>query len=232
LGFGYYVFLPKFLQFNQSTPSTTNQVVKTIPTTQPTPKPQPVQQFIHSPLLKGRTIENDLTLFSLDIISVKGSLFDLLLQNQVSTSTESILEISWKYNNQFITADQMLSILKPDLSQNDAKNLFDKDFWTFVYNNKFGNWPLYVFKLNPGIQPATALQQFSGLEKGQPLTNFYLKDPGTFKSFSDTSIGSWKLRTAIPINGAAFTYGSLGNFVILSTSLDAVKYFAVAAGLL
>ncbi len=104
---------------------------------------------------------------------------------------------------------------------------FENDFTALLYYDAAGVWPLYIAKLKPGAAPEMVKAGFRGAENTLDLANFYINSPGSFTSFKDGKVDIYPTRyNSASGPGAAFNYGMLGNYLVISTNYSALKNLA------
>lgn len=148
------------------------------------------------------------------------------LSNLISSvnSTSTFFEIAIKVDNQPMTAAQFSELLGSIIDINFLNENFNPDFTAFVYKDKNGFWPGYVFKLLPNKnwlflkdQPAII-----NIERSDKLNLLFLSPPGSESSrgFEDETILNQPFRVLNYKNqGAKFIYGwVVGGYFVLSTS--------------
>lgn len=117
-----------------------------------------------------------------------------------------------------------LSAIAPATSALGATDWFEADFTALLYYDATGVWPIYVAKLKAGVDSEAVKSGFRTLENIMELPNFYLAPPGTFSAFKDGKAGNYSTRYSVGTQiGAAFNYGVLGNYLIVSTNYNGLK---------
>lgn len=125
-------------------------------------------------------------------------------------------------NGQVPFADYLAAVL-PAASALD-RNWFQEDFTAVLYYDATGVWPVYVGKLMTKVDPSRVMGEMQILEPIMEFSNLYLTPPGTFSTFKTGKAGNYSTRYAVGTQmGAAFNYGVLGNYLILSTNYNGLK---------
>ena len=121
---------------------------------------------------------------------------------------------------------RVTALLVPELSEATLKNSFEDDFTMALYFDAAGAWPVYIAKLRAGTNLLDAQAALAGFEGSPNLANLYTTDPGAkgAETFKDGSVGGKPTRY-LPFvkQGASLNYGWFDNFLMISTSYDAVK---------
>lgn len=140
-------------------------------------------------------------------------------------------------NERYLSTDLLNTVL-PDIfaemgPTDEFPSQMEQDFTAFVYYDKDGVWPGYVFKLK-ATAVVTPKETVARIEKSPNLNNFYLVTPGVPKAttFKDgTPIKDNPVRY-LPYSkaGASFNYAWLGNNLVLSTSFGGFKEAAKLLG--
>ena len=100
----------------------------------------------------------------------------------------------------------------------------ENDFTALLYYDPAGVWPVYIAKLKTGVTPGVVMTGFQAAEGVLDLASFYVSSPGAFTSFKDGKVNSYSTRYNVASGaGAAFNYGVMGNYLIISTNYNALK---------
>ncbi|MCL4405418.1 MAG: hypothetical protein M1361_02650 [Patescibacteria group bacterium] len=183
------------------------------------------QSFLKSPASASTTVtlSTPLSLAALqaDIASstassaAAGTFEELVFVNAASLSTTSSTPVS---------AQSVLGTILPNAAQSFLASTFDQDVTGFVYYNKSGAWPGYIFKLTSGANLATATSTLDPvIEASAP--SFFQSSPGTASgSFSNGSLpDSTPVRyLAFSKKGAALEYGWFKGYLVVSTSYQGI----------
>ncbi len=100
---------------------------------------------------------------------------------------------------------------------------FEDDFTAFLYTDTNGVWPGYILRVKAGVNLDEVKTNASVIE-GSDLSRLYLAAPGTFAPFKSGTVSGKATRYAIGSQpGAAFNYGVIGNYLMISTSYNGLK---------
>lgn len=102
---------------------------------------------------------------------------------------------------------------------------FEPNITAFVYRDKKGSWPGYVFKLLPNKSSKTLTPEVQLLERSSTLTSLFLESPGSsrglFKDGTQLNIPTREQEYTMP--GATIGYGWQDRYFVISTSVDGLK---------
>ncbi|MBI5732387.1 hypothetical protein HY967_00295 [Candidatus Jorgensenbacteria bacterium] len=193
------------------------------PTPNPTPTPTPEPPITHSSLFKtAPDLTEEISVASLSLNDLKSNL-DL-----TPTDVPTIKEIALKdANNNPLTLNSLLQIVLPNVFNEEAFTLFDRDVTFFVYTNEKGAWPGFIAATE--IQSLPVLQEFqtkigSLIEGSSAISTLFLVDPGSASSWKSGKTGGTTNRyLSYSMTGAALNYGWSGSDLIVTTSYDAFK---------
>ncbi len=121
--------------------------------------------------------------------------------------------------------DTYMGALLPEAATNGLAGVltagFDPVFSAYLFYDDRGAWPGYVAKINPAAQidAATLASRMQAIETSS-YKNFFLADPGTAAAFRtgqarDKYIDRF---AAFGADGALFSYGIFGDYLIINTS--------------
>lgn len=198
----------------------------------------PPVNFFHQSFFRKRADKIlDLTLQKGPASSVAGlqtynqKLANLLAPiNLAANASSTFLEINTQYvDGTPVSASELMSLAGMILDPSFLLANFSPDFTGFVYKDRQGAWPGYIFKLATGKnwlflkdEPAMAI-----LEKSNKLESLFLSSPGNEDSmgFKDDSIASQSFRILhYRTPGAAFAYGWFnGGYLVFSSSRDGLE---------
>jgi hypothetical protein len=122
------------------------------------------------------------------------------------------------------TAQDVLGALLPSASQDFLNSTFAQDVTGFAYYNANGVWPGYIFKLNTGVDLASATSTLNPIIEANPNA-FFQASPGALSgSFSDGSLpdGMSVRYGAFSKKGAALEYGWFKGYLVVSTSYQGI----------
>lgn len=135
-------------------------------------------------------------------------------------------------NNQQVPFPDFLAAISPVTSALADGGYFEKDFTALLYYDASGVWPVYVAKMKAGTVGSELAANFQSLEGVLDVANFYLAPPGSFSQFKDGKVGSQMTRYAVGTQaGAAFNYGALGEYFVISTNYNGLKNLMSLIGL-
>lgn len=103
---------------------------------------------------------------------------------------------------------------------------FNSDFTFFLYKDKAGVWPGYVFQLALNKSPILLQQDLRKIETAPNLKNLFLNDPGfPASAFQDSLISGQPVRIAnFSDKKSVLAYGWFFNkYLIVSTSIEGLK---------
>lgn len=150
--------------------------------------------------------------------------------NQLAEGQFKEIKISEK--NDQIPFATFLAAISPVTSALGDAGYFEKDFTALLFYDANGAWPVYVAKLKPGTNSTDLLANLKNLEGVLDLSNFYLSSPGSFSVFKDGKVGSYSTRYAVGVQpGAAFNYGVLSDYLVISTNYNGLKTLLPFLGL-
>lgn len=220
----YFYILPMFVSKPAATPA---PVVQT-PAPTPTPAPIPVgltqhQSFFTSPASLLASVSLDLSL-----VTVQGAVASASSDTQPAGTFK---EISFTVGGKPWTAQEFLGFALPSLTKDFLSSAFEQDFTTFVYYNKNGAWPGYIFKLKPGADAVVANTTLNPAIEVSPAVFFQTSPGAALKAvFSDGALPDGKVVrfATFAKKGAALEYSWFGNYLTVSTSyqglIEAVKH--------
>ncbi len=116
--------------------------------------------------------------------------------------------------------------LAPQIFTSAITGLFQEDITYAVYTDSKGSWPVYVLRLNPDTDVASAKQKFSSIEQASAsvLGNLYLSSPGGGSTWKDGQVlGTAGRYLAFTQSGASLNYVWTDNFLVLGTSYTATQ---------
>ncbi|MDP3725490.1 MAG: hypothetical protein Q8R20_03420 [Nanoarchaeota archaeon] len=116
--------------------------------------------------------------------------------------------------------------LLPQFFTEDVSGLFEEDFTYAVYTDTKGSWPVYVFRVSPSRDIASAKSKFAMIEKESAgtLGNLYLSSPGGTGTWKDGQIlGTPGRYVTFTQAGASLNYLWLENFLVVGTSYAATQ---------
>jgi hypothetical protein len=130
-------------------------------------------------------------------------------------------EITFSLSGNVLESQAFLGAVLPEMDKLVIDN-FEKDFTGFVYYDKNGVWPGYVYRLKQDAKIDDVKLAIKAIEKLPSLTNFYLVSPGKPKAgeFKDGAlINNNPVRYfAYSLPGASLNYGWIGSNLLISTS--------------
>ncbi len=130
-------------------------------------------------------------------------------------------EITFSLSGSVLESQVFLGIVLPEMDKLTLDN-FEKDFTGFLYYDKNGAWPGYVFRLKQDAKIDEVKVAIKAFEKLPSLANLYLVSPGKPKAgeFKDGAlINNNPIRYfAYSLPGASLNYGWIGNDLVVSTS--------------
>ncbi len=175
---------------------------------------------------------------ALSVISVldKPTLASLTTSVQALTASSeaagSLKELMLAGPN-FMTSD-LLTLMLPDVDATTTADNLRRDFTSFVYYDKDGVWPGYVFELKETAATSTKATLSADVEKSKNLANFYLTTPGAAKASVFKDGAPIKNNTVRYLSytkaGSSFNYAWLGNDLVISTSFNGFKEAAKLMG--
>ncbi len=225
----YFYVLPIFTAKTTPTPAPVVQA----PTPTPTPVPAPVptgltqhQTFFTAPASPSASVSLDLSL-----VSVQAAIA------AVSSDTQPVgtfKEINFAVGGKPWTAQDFLGFVLPSLTKDFVSNTFEQDFTSYVYYDKNGAWPGYVFKLKSGVDATAAKATADPVIEASPAV-FFQTSPGAQSktAFSDGALPDGKAVRFVTFSkkGAALEYSWFGSYLTVSTSyqglIEAVKHLGV-----
>lgn len=102
---------------------------------------------------------------------------------------------------------------------------FEPNITAFVYRDKRGSWPGYVFRLLPTKSAKTLTPEVQLLERSSTLTSLFLESPGApsglFKDSTQLGLPTREQEYSTP--GAVIGYGWQDKYFVISTSVDGLK---------
>lgn len=201
------------------------------PTPPPAPEPTP-PPFTHASLLPASAGVEAVNL------ALTGNLLDGLKTNIISSfgaavAVPAFKEITLTLDNATVDAYAFLAPFFASITNADAlaRQGFGQDFTGFIYKDKDGIWPGYVFEMqsaDAAAEPNATL--INGIESSAAM--FYVSDPGAQKSdFKDgakvTANFVWVKYKPYTMTGASFNIGQAvaggKNYLIFSTSYQGMK---------
>ena len=223
----YFFILPMFMP--AAVPPVTQPITTTPITTTPVTTTPVVtgltehQTFFTVPASLTVPVSLDLSLASVQAAIVSSS-SDI-------QPTGTFKEISLTSAGKPFTAQDFLGLALSGLPKDFTTSTFEQDFTSFVYYDKNGAWPGYVFKLKSGVDPANAKATVQPIIEASPAT-FFQTNPGTSSktTFSDGTLPDGKTVRFVSFSkkGAALEYSWFGNYLTISTSyqglIEAVKH--------
>ena len=209
---GYFVLFP--LLFPPEVPSTGSpSAAQPAQPTQPT-TPLPVSQSKpHQSLFPASADLNvPITLSAVNLANIQSALKAEAIK---SRPFGFISELTISDKNGQVPFGDYISALLPNLA---TTVVFEEDFTAFLYYDKDGVWPGYVFRYQG---PDSNLSAFEAVD----LSNLYLTSPGLKSQFKDGKAGNAPARYAIFTRpGAGFNYAKLdNNMAIITTSYSGLK---------
>jgi len=130
-------------------------------------------------------------------------------------------EITFSLSDSVLESQAFLGVILPEMDKPTVDS-FEKDFTGFLYYDKNGVWPGYVFRLKQDAKIDDAKIAIKAFEKLPSLANLYLVSPGKPKAaeFKDGAlINNNPVRYfAYSLPGASLNYGWIGNDLVISTS--------------
>ena len=220
----YFYVLPMFVSKPAATPA---PVVQTpAPTTTPVPTPVGLtqhQSFFTSPASLSAPASLDLSL-----VTVQATVASASSDTQPAGTFK---EISFTVGGKPWTAQDFLGFALPSLTKDSLSSTLEQDFTTFVYYDKNGAWPGYIFKLKSGADAAAAKVTLDPAIETSPAV-FFQTSPGAASKtvFSDGALPDGKTVRFVTFakKGAALEYSWFGNYLTVSTSyqglVEAVKH--------
>ncbi len=135
-------------------------------------------------------------------------------------------------NNQQVAFPDFMAAISPVTSALSNGGYFEKDFTALLYYDASGVWPVYVAKMKAGTIGSDLVASFKSLEGVLDVANFYLAPPGSFSGFKDGKVDGQTTRYAVGTQaGAAFNYGALGEYFVISTNYNGLKNLMPLIGL-
>lgn len=222
---GYYFVYP--LLFPAATPVPPPQPPAPVATTTPevappAPAVEPHKTFFVIPAEKTETLK----ITSADTaLSLRAALDGMGKDVAAPGSAKEVLVV--KEDDSPESFARTASMLVPELPEEATlKTIFRDDFTLALYFDANGAWPVYIAQLQTGTNLLDAQAALAGFERSPNLANLYPTDPGakSTETFNDGSV-SGKPTRYLPFTkqGASLNYGWLDNFLVISTSYDALK---------
>ncbi|OGZ00611.1 MAG: hypothetical protein A2946_03260 [Candidatus Liptonbacteria bacterium RIFCSPLOWO2_01_FULL_53_13] len=155
------------------------------------------------------------------------TMIDTLTKDASSTGT--LIELATKNSEgRPLIWGEVASIMgAPELDQAVMGTLFMRDITVFVWRDKTGIWPGFIFKLKDGVAPLLAQRQALGIENPTDrFKNLFLIPPQTAASaFADTQVSGQPARSlSFQKPNATFTYGwFFRNYFVMSTSYEGLR---------
>lgn len=206
--FSYFVIFP--IVFQPKTPSTVQ-----------TPQVQ-TGALTHKSFLVGSPAASaEIKLASSDYLTIATA-----LQNEAfnQLADGQIKEVKISDNRGQVPFADYLGALMPATTALGGSGWFEGDFTALLYYDASGVWPVYVAKLKNGVDAASVKNGLKALEPIMEVANLYLNPPGTFSAFKDGKAGNYATRYSVGTQkGAAFNYGVVKNYLLLSANYNGLK---------
>ncbi len=197
------------------------------PPAEPQPVPPP-PAFQHSSLFPGASAVSAVNI-NLPVLNVESINNGIKQAFGPTVAVPAFNETVFMFSGGVVDAYQFLGTLIPSLST--LTSAISQDFTGFVYKDKDGVWPGYVFTLQNGN---AATEPTLGLVNAvqSSAAAFYTSDPGAQKSdFREGAKLSanfvWVKYKPYTIPGASFNVGQVAingkNYLIVSTSFQGIK---------
>jgi hypothetical protein len=198
------------------------------PTTQLPPPPPPA--LVHQSFFVPAPLNN--TEVRLSNVSYSTILNAFQAAAETPTADDTLREIIMlDGESSQIPFATFLSTMVPGLDEQELATWFEDDFSTFIYHNAQGKWPGFVARIKNGANLEEAKLAMKALEAAD-LSRFYLGPPGTFGAFKDGQINGKPTRFAGGSEaGAAFNYGFVGNYFVMSSSYAGLQAVAPLLGI-
>lgn len=196
-------------------------------TTPPAQAPAPLvhQSYLVKPAAAQAAVKLDDHKYLTVATALQSESFNQLVDGQVK-------EVTISEKGQQLPFATFLSAVSPVASPLSDGGYFEQDFTALLYYDAAGIWPIYVAKLKPGVNSADLINNIKSIEGALDISNFYLAPPGIFAGFKDGKVGKYSTRYSVGTQaGAAFNYGVLGNYFVLSTSYNGLKAAVPLLGL-
>lgn len=208
---GYYVVYP--LAFPPKTGTVPAPVAEA-----PAPKPAALPHaslFVTAPSLQAALTVSDVT--AVDIIGALQS------EARNPATPGSMKELSIADLNGQVPAANYLNALLPEFSAAELRGALEDDFTAFLYYDDKGAWPGYVFKMKPSAV-ATDVQQMLSRFEVADISRMFLDNPGSHDGFKTGPVNGAPFRYAVfQKPGAAFDYGLVMDYVVVTTSYQGLK---------
>ena len=201
---GYFVIYPRITQ------KEAGPIVQTPGSEASTPAG--TQPLVHATFLtRSPAAIADVTAASLTVSGIRSA---LLTEAERPLAEGSFKEVNVLSAGARIEAPAYFgALLSPAPNAASLAGAIERDFTALLYYDRNGTWPVYIVK-----------GTLVGFETSDVIENFYLSDPGAFQPWKEGAVGGYATRYAVgSVPGASFNYGAFGNYVILSTSFNALK---------
>lgn len=187
------------------------------PTAPPLVSPQPAANLAHQSAF-GIPTENT--------TQIAPTAMALKTEGEKRLPPGDLKEVSVLDNGRQVPFTTFLSVLIPGAAASPfaavLQENFEEDFTAFIYYDENGAWPGYVLRLKADaatdlMSLRTKLTALESLDLG----GFYLSPVGAPNAFKDSQVNSQPTRyLTFVMPGAAFNYGVLGRYLILSASYN------------
>ena len=190
------------------------------PTTEPPPPVIEVKEH-HSFFSPSASVKTEVLLTSIDRASASAAL-QSVSANKLANGTLQEVAILDQNRSQVPFLNYIKNFVTT-LASDQMTPWFEDDFTAFLYYDGSGVWPGYIAKVKNAVNLDEVRANISVIE-GSELARFFLMDPGTFGQFKAGQVNGQATRYAVGSMGsAAFNYGVIGNYLIISTSYNGLK---------
>lgn len=203
---------------------------KAPPTPPAPPPPPPVVLAPHaSYFVTPATTKTSIPLSDVSSLSISSAWQPLTVSTPVNGTLQEV-EIQNPQTGQ-VPFSQYIDAFGAGIIAADAAAWFEDDFTAFAYYDANGVWPGYIAKLKTGVTKEQVMTGLVALETAD-LSKLYLFPPGPAKgAFKAGKINNKDSRYAVfTASGAAFNYGVLDSYLLLSTSYEGAKKAATLLG--
>lgn len=212
----YYSFRPLTSDFSENS-GTSAETGSQAPTAPPPASPLPAAGLIHQSAF-GIPTENT--------AQILPTATALKIEGNKKLPPGDLKEVSVLDNGRQVPFADFLNVLIPGAAASPftavLRENFEEDFTAFLYYDENGAWPGFVLRLK--ADTATDLMslraKLASLE-GLDLSGFYLSPAGQPGMFKSSQVNSQPTRyLTFSMTGAAFNYGVLSRYLIISTSYN------------
>lgn len=144
---------------------------------------------------------------------------------KTKSASGTLTEVSILNNGAPMSFATVMGALLPEAKTNGLDGIltaaFDPVFSAYLFYDDRGAWPGYIAKINPAsqIDAATLASRLQALETSS-YKNLFLADPGAPAAFRTGQARDKYIDRFVPLtqDGALFSYGIFGDYVIINTS--------------